>query len=1000
MILSRKLFIVQLILKLQLMKQRVILIFTTFMFSVAAIAQQRTITGSVSDASTGEPLPGVNIVIEGTHQGTVTDLDGEYSIDIEGADATLIYSYIGYLTQRIDAGESTQVNVVLKPEMKSLSEVVVIGYGTQERKDLTGAIATVSANEIKKTTVIDLGKALQGRVPGLVVSQDGWGPGAGTTMRIRGERSFEASNSPLFVVDGIPMDGISDVNINNVESISVLKDASATAIYGSRGANGVIIVDTKKGHKDRSAVTYEATFGYEQISQQADLMNSEQFAEMVRESYRATGVDPSDELIFDPLLLDGMRNNVDTDWMGLISRNGMQHNHQLSIVGGEENTRFMIAPGYSHQEGVSIDQMLERFSLRVNLEHDVSDRLQVGANSFMTRNQYNPGTERAWFLAMRMPPLARPYDDEGFVIFDPANDAIVTSPISQIQNTFYERKNLRMVGILYANLKLFPSLSYRVSFAPDFRNEQSGDYIGPETSERFGGPSVARAGHKERYRYTFDNILQFEKSLGDVHAIDATLLYSMENAVLQGVSAGVQGLPYEHQLFRNLGSGIEVTGVGSEYTQSSLQSFMGRAQYSLFNRYRFTVTGRMDGSSRLSAGNKWAFFPSAAMAWTISDESFMQGLDPVVSYFNLRLSYGSTGNQSISPYQTLGGLNNKVYNFGDLGVVGYFPNKIPNPDLRWERTTSLNLGFDLGFFQDHITANVELYRAMTKDLILERQLPNSTGFSSFLTNIGETRNTGVEVMLSTINVHAGDFHWSSDITFALNRNEIVDLYGTGEDEPGSKWFIGHPIKVFYTLDWSGIWQLGEEDEAAVYGKKPGDIHFIDQDNNGEINADDRVIRGSGYPDWTGGISNNFSYKNFDFSFFVTAEQGGLINNDYMQRVMENLIGRFNIPVVDYWTPQNPSNTIPRPSIEQRAHKDVLAIQDGSYVRIHNVTLGYRLPSSLVQRIRSQRARIFLTVQNPYVFTSKDFIGHDPDGAYEEYDSPAYRTILGGINISF
>jgi TonB-linked SusC/RagA family outer membrane protein len=546
-----------------------------------------------------------------------------------------------------------------------------------------------------------------------------------------------------------------------------------------------------------------------------------------------------------------------------------------------------------------------------------------------------------------------------------------------------------------------PDLTYRISFGPDLTYSRNGQFQGPETAQRTGGTGLASYNTNSEVHYTFDNTINYKKNFNNVHKIDLTLLYSIEKNRLETSGESADQLPYDYQLFYNVGSASEVLGIGSNLNEWQLQSYMGRLNYSFVNKYLLTLTGRIDGSSRLAPGHKYGFFPSVAVGWIISDEPFMKSQKKTFSTLKLRVSYGSTGNTAIDPYQTLGSLTRTGYDFNGTSAFGYTPGTLSNKDLQWEVTHQGNVGVDFDLWNGILSGSIDYYNSNTDQLLMNRLLPSSTGFNNITSNIGKTKNVGLNVSLSTTNISRGSFKWTTDLNFSTNKNSIVELSGTGKDDVGNAWFIGHPIDVYYNYQFQGIWQSDQKDLAAKYGVTPVTIRVADQNNDEKINDADRVILGTPFPKWTAGMTNNLNFKNFGLSVFIVATQGNMINNPLLGSAFSNF-GRNNELAVSYWTPTNPSNKWPRPNFDQHTplYGETLNYMDGSFVRVKNDTLSYTLPKSILKSMTLSNARVYIQAQNLYLFTASDFIGYDPEFVSDANNPPSPRSFLFGVSIQF
>jgi TonB-linked SusC/RagA family outer membrane protein len=954
---------------------------------------QETVRGRVTDSQTGEALPGVNIVIEGTTTGTSTDADGSFVLSVPDLEVNLIITYIGYERSVIELEGRNELGVELVPSIIAGDELVVIGYGSQARSDLTGSISSIDRRDVTEVPVYSMENVLQGRAAGVEVRADGFRPGESSTIRIRGTRSFVASNDPLVVLDGIPIDGgLMDLNPRDVESIEVLKDASATAIYGSRGANGVILVTTRRGQEGLS-IEYSGYTGLQYTFDRIDVMDTATLAEFERNAARLHGYyTGNDADIFESWQLEAISENKTTDWQDLVFDRGLQQSHNLSLRGGRNGTTYSISGTMDDHHAVVNNNDFRRYSARVNLDQQIFSRLKAGFSSGITNSTQHRSV--SFSRVITNSPMSSPFDANGRpLMFDERGDR---NPLFDMQreNNLDQRNRTRFISTIYTELDIIPErLMLRTNLAPDFTFRNDGFYSRDLISE-------AGVRNDRETSVLFEALLNYSDEFLGVHRFNITSLYSIQNYESRSSRLEVAGLPYERQLFHNLGSAEIINRRSSNLSEWTLESYMLRLNYVYDNRYLLTLTGRLDGSSRLAAGNEYGLFPSMAVAWQIGNESFFRNVD-FISELKLRFSIGEVGNTAIQPYQTQGTLQPRVVSFGDGDYFVFEHGDIPNPDLRWERTRTMDLGLDFAFLDDRIRGNIDVYQSNTKDLLLQRQLPITSGYSSILENVGETRNQGIEFGLSSVNVRTSRFMWSMDLNVASNRNEIIELFGGKEDDPGSGWFIGESVNAHYDFKAIGIWQENEADLAATYGAVPGDIKFLDANGDGTISGDDRVILGTPDPKWTGGITNRFTYRGFDMSVFVYAAQGMVSNAGIGSGgpggLLSFRIDRSNLMNVNYWMPDSPGNRYPRPRTEAQVFRDALAYMNTSYVRVRNITLGYTLPPEWLSRIGARNMRIYGAVQNPFTFSS--FIGYDPEGA-TGHDMPNYQTFLLGLDIGF
>lgn len=959
--------------------------------------QSRTISGKVNDSS-GSPLPGVSVVEKGTTNGTITNADGNFSLSNVPANATLAFSFVGMRTQEISLTGKSTVNVAMEEDAIGIDEVVAVGYGTQRKGSVTGAISSVTSDDIQELPVVDLGNALQGRASGVVSMSSGSRPGDGVTIRVRGRRSLTANNDPLFVVDGIPYEGnINDINPRDIKSMEVLKDASATAIYGSRGANGVILVTTTRGGDMPTTVSYNGYYGVTTPTGTPDMMTGTEYMQLKIDGGRE--VTDAEQAAFDK--------GVSTDWVDLIIANGYQQSHQLGVRGGNAKTAFAVSTNYFNEQGVIETQDFSRKTFRVNLDHKVNDFIKVGTSTQLSDQVQNRGSN-GYYDALVASPLAEPYDEDGNMVYQPASDPLRWNPLADyVANAIVDERNrLRVFSNIFAEIDVTKDLNYRMNYGIDYQKNREGLFQGSLSSARQYSSPRARKIHSSNNVMTFENILTFDKEINENHKINATGLFSIQESNYEYSEIDVEGLPYEHQLFHNLSTAETVLKYDSDLREWGIMSFMGRINYSFKDKYLFTVTGRYDGSSRLAEGKKWGFFPSAAALWKISNEEFMQN-QSLFSDLRLRASYGVTGNTGIDPYQTRGGLTRTIYSFAASSGYGYRPGDIANPDLRWESSATTNIGLDFGVGRA-IAGTFEVYQTNTTDLLLERKLPITSGFDNVMTNIGETQNQGWEFSLNARIIDRQDFTWSTDLNLFGNREKIVDLYGDKTDDVGNKWFIGEPLTVWYDYRKIGIWQLGEEDQAKVYQATPGVIKVEDvPDENGEIdnkiNQDDRQILGSNIPKITVGFGSRMEYKDFEFSFLLFGVFGQTIYNQF-EDDLTTLQGRYNNPDVDYWTPDNPTNDHPKAdgSRERPLYNSTRAYQKGDFLKVKNIQLAYNFPKNTLSRVGIKALKVYINADTPFTFSKVAKDGLDPEGydGYLRAETPTTKMFSLGVNIDF
>lgn len=1008
--------------------------------ALPAAAQQKTLLSGIVTSEKGEALAGVTITVTSAgskekHSLTTNEKGVFTATGLRvGGKYDLIFSSVGYEDYllkhfEIKPNVNNSVIVRMRQTTSDLNQVVVIGYGSLLKKDITGSIGSVRSDKISEIAVTNVTQALQGRVAGVMVQAQTWKPGFTSQVRIRGNRSINASNEPLYVLDGVPtVDAIDQLNPNDIESIDVLKDASATAIYGNRGANGVIIITTKKGVQGKTSLEYNGYEGLLKNRPLPELMNAAEFVEYSREAQRnslgGTTYDPTpnkdldfknDQLVATPYMYKNMENAwaggtwdpsklKSTDWLAFGLRTGSVRDHQLTVKGGTDKTRFLLSGDYYNNPGVVRDQDYSRYSLRINAETNVTKGIKLGTVTVYSHSLQDAGWSDVFdgYGLKSFNPIASPYNDDGTLALFPTNNTRTPNPVTNFGHTKRVVKQDRFLGNVFADVSFLNGFNFRSNLGLDYRTQQNLNFDAANTASAGGqAPSSAVNSGLHRSMYTLENVLSYRKTINHEHSFYATLLQSIQGETEDTSIIAVSNLPYDQQLYYNVGSALTINGIRSNYSHWTLASFMGRFNYAFKDKYLATVSARYDGSSRLAEGHKWVLFPSVALAWRIKSEPFMDRVG-FVSDLKLRAGWGRTGNSAIDPYKTEGALSIVQYVFGESPALGFSPMDMLNPALTWETTGQYNAGIDFGLFGGRLSGAVDVYSQNTYDLLLKRQLPSVSGFTSILSNVGKTNNRGVEVSLSTVNMTRKDFEWRTDWIFAVNRQRIVELYNGKHDDVGAQWFIGKPVQVFYDVATSGIWQNTDGDlkEMAKYNAngstfKPGDIRPLDLNHDYKIDASDRYIIGQADPKWTASLGNNFRWKNFDASFFMYAMVGQTVKHDLDMR----FDGRYNQPKLDYWTPNNPATKYPRPLLGTAGLNYIgqLDYYSGSFLRMKNISAGYSLSRGLLQKMSLQKFRIYASVQNPFVITK--FPGTDPEGA-TGFNEPSVTTYLVGANIIF
>ena len=964
-----------------------------------------TVNGVVNDTA-GEPVIGAGIVEKGTTNGSVSGLDGRFTLRVK-PEAVLEVSCVGYSTVEVTAGPAF-LTIVLEDSFDFLDEAVAIGYGTQKKRDLTGAVASVSEEKFADLAVNDITQALAGRVAGLDIGSSGIDPGSTSTMVMRGHRSFVATNDPLIILDGMTFNGsLNDINPYDIKSIDVLKDASSTAIYGSKGANGVIIITSKRGSEGKVKVQYEGqvTVG---IPHHMAFMNAEQFVNKMREGGRTTGLegDALESYVAKRLgssEWDFYKKGGDTDWQRLVLQNSFRQKHQVSVSGGSQSVKYNIGMNYLGDEGIIPTRAMDRVTLTPSLDIKVSDNVSVGVSSLISySNRHSNVSSMAYEDVRALPGTAFPYDENGELIIKPSNTASwYMNPRIEIETDAYRAQDKTFSTYVngYFQWNIFPSLTYRMNASADISARSNKSAAMSNSSARHADGDIASISNTENMHKSIENILTWDKIFGHNH-ITLTGVQSWQDSHMESSSVSVNQIPFFPAHWNNIGAAAGIKDYGSNLQEWQLLSFAARAFYSYKDKYLLTLSARADGASQFAEGHKWGFFPSAAFAWRISDEPFMSGTKDWLSNLKLRLSYGVSGNQGISPYQTQGALTGTLYSFDDAEGLGMRPGDLANSDLKWEKTAVTNIGLDFGFFKGRISGSIEAYKSHTTDLLLYRQIPVTTGFTSTLQNIGSTQNTGFEITINTANIVKRDFSWNTDFIFYLNREKILELYNGAVDDIGNRWFIGHPISVYYSWISDGIWQLDEAAEAASFERKPGQIKVVDLDKDGSITDFDRTIIGTKQPDFVANMVNSFKYKNFDLSFEIGVRWGQMVNCSSLSS-QEGATNGNNI-AVNYWTPENPGGEYPRPDENSRGYQqgDVLGKYDGSFIRLKNASLGYTLPANILSKINIDKVRVYVNAYNPYTWSKAGLCkkyGIDPETGSS---SPIVNSWTLGLNITF
>lgn len=953
---------------------------------------------------TDQPVSGASISLVGGSVGTSSNDTGEFEISVPTG-STLIVSSVGFVTQNVKVNGNQFLNVTLKATAKGLEEVVVVGYGTQKRTDVTGSLVSVDEKALKEVPVANLTQALTGRAAGIDVARSSTRPGQAGQIRIRGERSLTGSNDPLLIVDGIPFGGnINDLSTDDIANVEILKDASATAIYGSRGSSGVILITTKRGTRTgKPVLSVNSYYGISQITREYPMMNAKEFAQYRIDADYSGGNTADEE--------QGLANGTDTDWQKLVYQNGHITDNQISVAGGDANTQYGLGAGFYQEKGVFDFISLDRFNLRATIDQKIGRRIKIGLNTLNSLSYNNGQGLNPMYAVLRMAPMQSPYLPDGTLNYLPAAGSVdataYTNPLLLKGNSDImkdRQRRLRTFNSLYGEVEIVKGLKYRINVGLDFSQQYRGVYNG--AGSFFNPASIldqngtlnplqnnASITNGEAWSYLIENLLTYGATIREKHRITFTGLFSIQQNQNFSSDFNAIGIPANYmQEYNYLQAGSVTVDVNNNgYVKQGLLSYMGRLNYAYDNRFLVTATVRQDGSSVLSPGHQWFTYPAVALGWNISNEKFMPEAD-FISSLKLRVGWGTTSNQGIAPYSTLGGLSTNFYNYGATNVTGYFVSSLPNPNLKWESTTNTNVGIDFGLFKNRLTGSFDVYSQKTKDILVNKSLPISNGATSFVTNAAKTKGHGIELSLSSVNVKSnGGLSWFTDFNFTINRDEIVELADpTLKQDLGNGWFVGHPLTVIYDFEKIGIWQTKEADEAASYNSKPGRIKIADLNHNGEIDAGDRKVLGSFQPDWIAGFTNRITYKDFDFSFVMFARWGGTVVNQLVQGASGGGPygffgqGRSNVIKYNYWTPDNPTNDFPKPDGRtlNADYYSTLGYMDGSFIKMRSINLGYTLPDKVSGRLGIQSLRVYMTAQEPFIVYSplvKKGYGIDPEG---------------------
>lgn len=980
------------------MKNRLLLFSKSILFLLLSFTAygQSQVTGTVTDES-GETLVGVSVYEPVSAKGTITDVDGNFSIEVEMG-STLVFSYIGMEDIEVIV-DSERLNIQMQDMASSLDEVVVVGYGVQKRRDVTGAVVSIGEEVFENRPAPNVIQSLQGTVAGLNISMLGSNAeGSEFQTRIRGGNSITASNNPLIILDGVPFGGsLSEINPNDVQSMEILKDASSTAIYGSRGANGVILIQTKRGIKgERVTINYDVNISTAQAINIPNMMDGPTFYERKLEA----GGDFT--LTENEMYAEG----GSTDWLDLILRNGFNQSHNLSLRGASENTRYYISGSFARNEGIAINDQFQRSIVRVNFEQDIGEYITIGTNSQFGHFDRS-GKEADFDDAFLMNPLGRPYTESGDLRLLVWEDPIYgRNPLSPINEVNVDIKNSLFTNN-YVNIKLpIEGLSYRLNTGYNYETFNFQNYQGRNTLE--GSVSNGRLNINNRFDidWLVENIISYNRNFGK-HAVFLTGLYSAQSTRIERTSIEATDFPNDVLTFYQPDKGSFLAASASQSQVNNL-SQMGRVNYSYDSKYLLTATLRRDGFSAFGEGRKFGLFPSMAVGWNLAQESFFESsrLSNIFNNLKLRLSWGRNGNQAISAYASLPVLRGYDYlSDDDNPLFGFFPSRLGSPGLGWETTTSTNLGLDFGIMEDRIRGSLELYRSNTYDLLLERSIPAINGTSSIIENIGETNGYGVEFQISSVNVRKRNFSWSTDLNFVSSRNEIVNVGlfdDTGQpiDDVASEWFIGEPVSVNFDYIFDGIYQVGEVPPDAPFNSQPGYVRYQDLNGDGVITPDDRTVIGSRLPLFTAGIGNTFNFGNLSVFIFINSVYG--ITRPNFLLSTHSLSYRQNQLDREFWSESNPINTFHANDANGTSNPlRVRFYERTDFIRLQDLSLSYKLPGAWVERIGLARLEIYANLRN--LITITNWSGLDPEFVTlgsRQRAIPQVRQYLIGVRTRF
>ena len=977
------------------------------------VQQAGVVKGQVTDKN-GDGVIGATVKVKDAQAGTVTDYNGNFSLNVQKA-GTLVVSYIGYLTKEIAFTPGQTLNITIEEDATALDEVVVVGYGVQKKSDVTGSVTSINKDRLSKLPVTNVLQAVQGAAAGVTISQGSSIPGDAPSALVRGRNSINAGTGPYIVVDGIPISksggSLNDINPGDIESMEILKDASATAIYGTNGANGVILITTKHGKEGKPSISYNGYIGFENFAHKMDYCNGAQITQRYKDYVAQNpGETMYNDFVKNQNEAEAQAAGRETDWLyDMVSQTGIIQDHNVTVNGGAEKIKYFISGDYMSQKGVLKGFNYKRYSLRMNIDADVTNYLKIGTNSYIVSHNRDGGRVN-FMMAEAMSPYGKVYEDDGsYCIYPMYTESLFFNPMRDI-NQDHERRQWNINLNAYAELnfgniwKPLTGLTYKFNFGYSFVPKRENYYNGAEQNDPNGYGYIFNAETQSR---TVENILTYAKDIKK-HHFDITLLYASSRKKYHDNTATGAKFINDELLWHNLGGGG--TQTAKSYTDLyKTVSQMGRLNYSYDSRYLFTFTVRRDGSSVFGADNKYGTFPSIALGWNIANEKFMEKAD-WLNNLKLRLSYGKAGNEAIGVYETLAKMSNAALTMDGQSATALYPSsRMGNSGLGWETTKTFNIGIDFGFLNNRINGNIDFYTSTTTDLLLQRNLPKVSGYSNVYMNMGKTANKGLEITINSKNIVTKDFTWGTNLVWSWNKNEIKDLYGDEKSDIGNRWFIGEPISVIYDYEMVGIWQKDEIERGDHLNwdpqAQPGDVKLRDVNGDGKIDPnDDKTIQGQTTPKWIGGLTNTFTYKNLSLSIFIQTVQGLKRNNSLLGTASDEM-GRRNSPTeIGYWSESNPSNEFR--SLSKTSNRWGYGFPcDASFTRIKDVTLSYQFPAQIINALRISALTVYASARNLATFTS--WKGWDPEAditqrGWRDYENnyPMTKSYVFGLNVTF